>query len=102
MQLEPTDFVTHVNNVSTPNLSEFLTEIKKIKDNEYFSMSLVNFFNVPWVATMKKNEHYFPTIEYIKDASQPLGWKRIVHKCGTGGVREEMSPDELEADTGDE
>ena len=47
---------------------------------------------------MKKNEHYFPTIEYHKDTSEPLGWKKIIHECEDGGAREELGPDELEVE----
>jgi hypothetical protein len=53
----------------------------------------MTFDNVPWVATMKKNEHYFPTIEYVKDDAEALGWKRIIHECEDGGAREEMAID---------
>lgn len=35
---------------------------------------------VPWVITMKKNEHYFPTMEWIKDGSETCGWKRITYE----------------------
>ncbi|KAF2134651.1 trypsin-like serine protease [Dothidotthia symphoricarpi CBS 119687] len=86
--LAPTNFLTHVNNVPTPNLDTFLTEVKKIADNEYFRLKVMTFDNVPWVATMKKNEHYFPTIEYKKDSAEPLGWKKIIHECEAGGARE--------------
>jgi hypothetical protein len=48
---------------------------------------------------MKKNEHYFPTIEYIKDAAEPLGWKKIIHECDEGGVKEpDVGLDEMEAE----
>jgi hypothetical protein len=62
----------------------------------------MTFDNVPWVATLKKNEHYFPTIEYRKDPSEELGWKKTIHECEDGGAREEMGPDELEAEAGEE
>ena len=26
---------------------------------------------------MKKNEHYFPTMEFMKDESESCGWRRI-------------------------
>jgi hypothetical protein len=97
-QLAPTNFLTHVNNIPTPDLSTFLREVKKIGDNEYFRLKVMTFDNVPWVATMKKNEHYFPTIEYVKDAQEVLGWKRIIHECEDGGAREEMAVDEVEAE----
>ncbi|KAL6707831.1 hypothetical protein ACN47E_003731 [Coniothyrium glycines] len=100
--LAPTNFVTHVNNVPTPDLDAFLREVTKIGDNEYFRLKVITFDNVPWVATLKKNEHYFPTIEYIKDSSQELGWRKIIHECDAGGAREEMGPDELEAEAVEE
>lgn len=94
--------MTHVNNVPTPNLDTFLHEVKKIGDNEYFRLKVMTFDNVPWVATLKKNEHYFPTIECRKDPSEELGWKKIIHECNADGAREEMGPDEIEADVAEE
>ncbi|KAF1963628.1 Pro-apoptotic serine protease NMA111 [Byssothecium circinans] len=95
-----TNFITHVNNVPTPNLDAFLTEVKKIGDNTYFRLKVITFDNVPWVATLKKNEHYFPTIEYVKDANEELGWKKIIHECDVGGAREAVAPDEIDAEDG--
>jgi S1-C subfamily serine protease len=89
-----TNFITHVNNIPTPNLDAFLAEVKKIEDNTYFRLKVITFDNVPWVATLKKNEHYFPTIEYVKDSSEPLGWKKIIHECDAGGAREGIAPEE--------
>lgn len=40
----------------------------------------MTFDNVPWVVTMKKNEHYFPTTEWTKDGSDPCGWKRTTYE----------------------
>ncbi|KAF2203059.1 Pro-apoptotic serine protease NMA111 [Delitschia confertaspora ATCC 74209] len=97
--LAPTNFLTHVNNVPTPDLDSFLREVKKIADNEYFRLKVMTFDNVPWVATMKKNEHYFPTIEYVKDPSEALGWKKLIHECDEGGVKEVVSE---EVEMGDE
>lgn len=37
---------------------------------------------------MKKNEHYFPTMELIKDASDPCGWRRVTYKDGKAVVGE--------------
>lgn len=39
----------------------------------------MTFDMVPWVITMKKNEHYFPTMEWIKNGSDPCGWKRVTY-----------------------
>lgn len=47
-----------------------------------FRIRAMTFDNVPWVVTMKKNEHYFPTMEWIKDGSEPCGWKRITYESG--------------------
>ena len=56
--LAPTNFVTAVNGTSTPNLDTFVKEVSKIPDNTYFRLRAVTFDNVPWVVTMKKNDHY--------------------------------------------
>ena len=83
--LAPTNFLTHINGVPTPDLDAFLREATKIADNTYFRVKVMTFDNVPWVATMKKNEHYFPTMEFVKDADAPLGWRKVVHEAGKGG-----------------
>jgi pro-apoptotic serine protease NMA111 len=67
--LAPTNFITAVNSVPTLTLESFLKATSRIPDNTYFRLRVVTFDNVPWVATMKKNEHYFPTMEFIKEDS---------------------------------
>ncbi|KAH7030809.1 trypsin-like cysteine/serine peptidase domain-containing protein [Microdochium trichocladiopsis] len=92
--LAPTNFITHVNGKPTPDLTAFLAAVTKIPDNTYFRLRAVTFDNVPWVITMKKNEHYFPTTEWVKDPSDPCGWRRttyeddgsVVHGEPTEGV----------------
>ncbi|KAF2106296.1 Pro-apoptotic serine protease NMA111 [Lophiotrema nucula] len=98
--LAPTNFITAVNNAPTPDLDSFLKEVKNIGDNEYFRLKVITFDNVPWVATMKKNEHYFPTMEYVKDASEALGWKKTVHECDETGDREETAPEAMDTGAG--
>ena len=84
--LAPTNFITGVNDSPTPTLSEFLTAVNAIPNNTYFRLRVCTFDNVPWVATMKKNEHYFPTTEFVKDGREANGWK--VHSWSEkGGVR---------------
>ena len=73
--LAPTNFITAVNDSPTPTLTEFLAAVNTIPNNTYFRLRVCTFDNVPWVATMKKDEHYFPTVEYVKDAREPNGWK---------------------------
>ena len=81
--LAPTNFITAVNSVPTPTLDAFLKEVSKIEDNTYFRLRVVTFDNVPWVATMKKNEHYFPTMEFVKRDGDG-GWERR-QVVGAGG-----------------
>lgn len=42
----------------------------------------MTFDNVPWVITMKKNDHYFPTMDWTKDPSEKSGWKRTTYEHG--------------------
>ena len=42
----------------------------------------MTFDNVPWVITMKKNDHYFPTMDWTKDPSEKSGWKRTTYEQG--------------------
>ncbi|KAG8528176.1 uncharacterized protein KY384_007093 [Bacidia gigantensis] len=87
--LAPTNFITHVNDKRTATLTEFLDAVNSIPDNTYFRLRASTFDNVPWVATMKKNEHYFPTMEYSKDAKEPNGWK--VQKWAEKGGAEDTA-----------
>ena len=121
--LAPTNFITAVNGTPTPDLTAFLREVIKIPDNTYFRLRVVTFDNVPWVATMKKNEHYFPTMEFVRERKEgsvaekegSLGndyeWKRRVvgedgeRGKGTNGVaglgNEIMDVDENGGDEAD-
>ncbi|CAK7564382.1 MAG: hypothetical protein SEPTF4163_002271 [Sporothrix epigloea] len=89
--LAPTNFITHVNGTPTPDLDAFLAAVKQIPDNTYFRLKAVTFDSVPWVATMKKNEHYFPTVEWIKDKAEPCGWRRVTYEGGGKVVEGEPS-----------
>ncbi|CAD6578518.1 MAG: hypothetical protein ASARMPREDX12_008876 [Alectoria sarmentosa] len=85
--LAPTNFITAVNDIPTPTLTQFLDAVNNIPDNTYFRLRVCTFDNVPWVATMKKNEHYFPTMEYVKDSREANGWR--VRSWGEkGGVQD--------------
>jgi pro-apoptotic serine protease NMA111 len=85
--LAATNFITHVNGVPTNDLDAFLAVANKIPDNTYFRLKLSTFDNIPWVATVKKNEHYFPTVEFVRDPGEEnsLGWRKIVHKLDADG-----------------
>lgn len=84
--LAPTNFITAVNGVPTQDLEAFVRETNKIPDNTYFRLKVMTFDNVPWVATMKKNEHYFPTKEFVKDDGVREGWR--IEAGGDVGVGE--------------
>jgi pro-apoptotic serine protease NMA111 len=45
-----------------------------------FRLKAVTFDSVPWVITMKKNDHYFPTMEWIKDPKESCGWRRVSYE----------------------
>ncbi|OQO11318.1 Pro-apoptotic serine protease [Cryoendolithus antarcticus] len=100
--LAPTNFILAVNAVPTPDLESFIRETSKIPDNTYFRLKVMTFDNVPWVATMKKNEHYFPTVEFAKDPSLREGWKRVTYEDGAVRKGEgEMAPEGAEEGGGD-
>lgn len=88
--LAPTNFITAVNDKPTPTLTEFLREVTRIKDNTYFRLRLVTFDNVPWVATIKKCEHYFPTVEYCKVEDGSWTRKGFGEDGGAGGLAGEI------------
>ncbi|KAI9653055.1 MAG: hypothetical protein M1831_006262 [Alyxoria varia] len=87
--LAPTNFITAVNGTPTFDLSQFLKEVNAIPDNTYFRLKVVTFDNVPWVCTMKKCEHYFPTMEFVKDVTDGTegisgGWRKISYEKESG------------------
>ena len=61
-----------------------MKEANKVPDNTYFRLRVVTFDNVPWVATMKKCEHYFPTMEFVKEAGTGEWRKQVFGKEGDG------------------
>ncbi|KAI9823981.1 MAG: hypothetical protein M1826_007575 [Phylliscum demangeonii] len=74
--LPTTNFITGVNGVATLTLDAFIKAVVQIPDNTYFRLKVVTFDDIPWVATMKKNDHYFPMMEFIKDPRETGGWTR--------------------------
>ncbi|QLQ79665.1 hypothetical protein HG537_0C03130 [Torulaspora globosa] len=75
--ISATNFITHVNEIETPDVDTFLTVVKAIPDNTYCKMRLVTFDNVPFAISLKTNYHYFPTAELKKD---PITNKWIEHE----------------------
>lgn len=70
----PGNFITHVNGAPTKNLATFLKITGAIPDNTYLRLRVVNFEGVPNVLSLKKNEHYFPTVLVQKDQNSKHGW----------------------------
>lgn len=62
-------FITHVNDVATPTLEQFIAVVTQIPDNTYVKVRAVTFDNVPYALSIKINYHYFPTGEFKKDAA---------------------------------
>lgn len=61
-----TNFITHVNEIPTETLEDFLRVVKEVKDNTYVKLRIVTFDNIPMAQTLKVNYHYFPTVEFRK------------------------------------
>jgi hypothetical protein len=70
-------FITHVNGNPTPDLDAFLQETKKIPDNEYFRIGGVDWWDSRFVKTIRKDEHYWPTKQYVRNAGAPYDWRLI-------------------------
>ena len=64
--LQPTNFIIAVNGTPVTDLDEFLACVNDIPDNTYFRLKSVSFDDIPFVITMKKCEHYFPTVDLRK------------------------------------
>ncbi|RMJ15913.1 hypothetical protein CDV36_004395 [Fusarium kuroshium] len=77
-----TRFITHINSVPTPDLESLVPIVAAIPDNTYFTVKAVDYAGAPFVATVKKNERYFPTVEWIADASCDEGWRRVTYDGG--------------------
>ncbi|AMD19720.1 HCL431Cp [Eremothecium sinecaudum] len=71
-----TNFITHINEIETPNIDKFLEVAKTIPDNTYCKLRLASFDNVPFAISLKTSYHYFPTSELAKD---PVTGKWIEH-----------------------
>jgi hypothetical protein len=78
-EISTREFITAVNGVSTPDLETFIREVGRIRDNDYFRLTSMNTQNIQFVKTMKKDDYYFPMVEYQMDKQEASGWKLILH-----------------------
>jgi S1-C subfamily serine protease len=63
----PTNNIIKVNDIPTLTLTDFLKEVQRIPDNKYFRLTMVDLNLLTKIVTMKKNERYFPTVEFVKE-----------------------------------
>jgi hypothetical protein len=90
-------FITHVDGVATPDLDSFLEQVKKIPDNKYFRLSGVDHWEVRFVKTIRKDTHYWPTVEYTRDPAAALGWRIVQIDDEDLGTEEKESTETAEA-----
>ena len=69
------NFITHLNGAATPDLNTFVAEARKIPDKEYFRITGLTTNQIRFVKTMKRDEHYFPMLEYRRDPEEVSGWR---------------------------
>ncbi|KAF2194739.1 nuclear serine protease HtrA2/Nma111 [Zopfia rhizophila CBS 207.26] len=83
-------FVTHINDTSTPDLSSFLREVAKVSDGDHLKIDFRTLKGIHEIRTMKKDDHYFPTVEYKKSMKQN-GWD-IINWGGKQATEEHGEP----------
>ncbi|VUC37029.1 unnamed protein product [Clonostachys rosea] len=80
--MQTANFITHINDEEMTSLDKLLEVVNAIPDNTYFQLRAVTWHDIPFVITMKKNEHYHPTWEWLKDPAIPGGWMRKTYEKG--------------------
>ncbi|WBW72230.1 serine protease, involved in lipid metabolism [Schizosaccharomyces osmophilus] len=75
-------FITAINGVPTLDLESFVREVRKVRDNSYVRVSTVTFDKVPVILTIKMNEHYFPTLDLVRDSDAEVGWRAVQYDAG--------------------
>lgn len=74
--LASVSFITHINDIETPDLDTFINVVKGIPDSTYIKIRVVSFDMLPVAISIKTNYHYFPTSEFKKVEGE---WKLIEH-----------------------
>ncbi|KAF2176873.1 Pro-apoptotic serine protease NMA111 [Zopfia rhizophila CBS 207.26] len=70
-------FVTHINSIRTPDLPSFLNEVRQVREGDHLKFDCITLDGMHRFCTLKKDEYYFPTIEYKKNPMKPRGWDVI-------------------------
>lgn len=47
-----------------------------------FKIKMMNYTGTPSVVTIKKDERYWPTVEWLRDETHVEGWKRVTYENG--------------------
>ncbi|KAI1042049.1 hypothetical protein LB505_007229 [Fusarium chuoi] len=77
-----TTFITHIDNKPTPDLESLVGIIASIPDKTYFKIKMMNYTGTPSVVTIKKDERYWPTVEWLRDETHVEGWNRVTYENG--------------------
>ncbi|KUJ16692.1 trypsin-like serine protease [Mollisia scopiformis] len=64
--LHTTMFLTHINAIEARDLDSFLEAAMAIPDNTNFTLTTRSLSGIEQVMKMKRCDHYFPTMEYIR------------------------------------
>ncbi|KAJ2019350.1 hypothetical protein GGI14_001645 [Coemansia sp. S680] len=70
-------WVTHVNDVATPDIDSFERAVNACQDNEYVRVKIISSKAKPNVLTIKMCYHYWPTRTLVKDQESAEGWRYI-------------------------
>ncbi|PWA03736.1 hypothetical protein BB558_000096 [Smittium angustum] len=85
MSMTPKSFITEVEGTKVYHLEDFVNVIKSVsKSGEegrktirdgYLRITTVDYLGVPKVLSIKLDDHYWPSIQYIKDENCAVGWR---------------------------
>ncbi|KAJ2241972.1 hypothetical protein GGI13_007131, partial [Coemansia sp. RSA 455] len=70
-------WVTHVNDVATPDIDSFERAVNACQDDEYVRVKVISSKAKPNVLTIKMCYHYWPTRTLVKDQESAEGWRYI-------------------------
>ena len=62
--------------------SQFVGAIIPASGDADFKIKMTDYSGSPSVITIKKDERYFPTAEWVRDEAHAEGWKRITYENG--------------------
>jgi hypothetical protein len=68
-----------VTKVPTPDMPAFIATVKQLPDRVYARVHLTSFDFVSSILTVKLCHHYFPTVEWVRDATHANGWRCVRH-----------------------